>query len=481
VHGEQAGMAEKASPHELFLTHDCLNVKLQDAVHPIKLRFEQSKNSETDIVEDRYYRKKRFFYRFHAMPHDDKRNERQETGSTFTGASLHERVRSPEKSPSYCYCCERRQSENERLSTAVTGAAIKPKGIYDLYEDIKHNGVIYHRYDFVYLPPSQPESRVYDIGQILEIRGVRGYRKQDQPIDILVQNYERYDNRNHSWDLEAKNRLPHANRDSRRLYRTINGELVSPNQLLGKCLVLHAVHIQDFALYKEEIDRFWIDETEVNQTDYYGNRVLFPIAPDKLCWSPKTLKEIDREFKDREDFLQNEKRFKALHLFAGLDAFSFGSTLTSDTRWTIDLSAYACRTLKQNSQGVTIFHEDISTCLRNAILENAGEREPSADRSGNIASMPGRDEVDILYAGFPCPGYSRGNLRPKVRSIRFYRLKLYNWSNNEQTYDQLNTLILGVLSYIQYYAPKQVLLENVKDLLIHKVCTVYLHFIPLIC
>lgn len=98
-----------------------------------------------------------------------------------------------------------------------------------------------------------------------------------------------------------------------------------------------------------------------------------------------------------------------------------------------------------------MYIEDGSSALARAILEDQNlDTSHLRDVEGNpiTSRMPKRGEVDLFCAGFPCPGYSGLNLNPSFNDIK-------------------NTLICLVISYIDFYRPRYVLLENVIGLLRH--------------
>jgi len=64
-----------------------------------------------------------------------------------------------------------------------------------------------------------------------------------------------------------------------------------------------------------------------------------------------------------------------------------------------------------------------------------------------------RGNYSETEVGFPCPGYTKMN--------RF-----------QQAEDIKNSLVVVFLSYVDFYRPKYVLMENVKDLLSHRVSSI---------
>jgi DNA (cytosine-5)-methyltransferase 1 len=111
------------------------------------------------------------------------------------------------------------------------------------------------------------------------------------------------------------------------------------------------------------------------------------------------------------------------------------------------LFSAAARTYQRNYPGVIVYNEDGNDCLARAEgLVIPDQR----DVMGNpVKPMPKRGEVPGMTAGIPCEGYSGTNYCPKADDIK-------------------NTLVTMLLSFIDHYRPKYVLLENVTGILRHK-------------
>lgn len=95
-------------------------------------------------------------------------------------------------------------------------------------------------------------------------------------------------------------------------------------------------------------------------------------------------------------------------------------------------------------------------------LDEGRELENLIDFQGKITpAMPKKGEVDFIYGGPPCQGFSGLN--------RFKK-------DNEAK----NTLIATFLSYVDFYRPEYFLLENVKGLLEHKFGDIKMGMVKLI-
>ncbi|CAG8575511.1 3961_t:CDS:1, partial [Acaulospora colombiana] len=143
----------------------------------------------------------------------------------------------------------------------------------------------------------------------------------------------------------------------------------------------------------------------------------------------------------------------------GLDLFCGGGSLGRGMedagivhcRWAIDKDVAALRTYRHNVQGghINVINEDVNKILEGVILG-----------TGNIQGAPDKGEVGIILAGPPCQGFSILNReRTNVKSV-----------NN-------NSMIASVASFIDYYKPRYILIENVTEIIKHQVFVRLLGFL----
>ncbi|VEJ54743.1 cytosine-specific methyltransferase NlaX [Campylobacter insulaenigrae] len=112
-------------------------------------------------------------------------------------------------------------------------------------------------------------------------------------------------------------------------------------------------------------------------------------------------------------------------LFAGVGGIEFGFKKAGfDCVWAIEIDQKACETYKANHQNI-IINKDINDVKLNTLTS-----------------------IDILTAGFPCQAFS----------VAGYR-KGFN--------DERGNVFFGILRYLEYFKPKVVFLENVKNLKAH--------------
>lgn len=112
-------------------------------------------------------------------------------------------------------------------------------------------------------------------------------------------------------------------------------------------------------------------------------------------------------------------------LFAGIGGIELGfKKVGFDCVWAVEMDQKACETYKANHQNI-IINKDINDVKLNTLAD-----------------------IDILTAGFPCQAFS----------VAGYR-KGFN--------DERGNVFFGILRYLEYFKPKIVFLENVKNLKTH--------------
>ena len=139
---------------------------------------------------------------------------------------------------------------------------------------------------------------------------------------------------------------------------------------------------------------------------------------------------------------EEQEKWKTLDLFSGCGGMALGfkqSGLTQ-TKWAIEKDAAAGQAFRLNFPESTVFVADANKIMRDILRGN------TTDQSG--CRYPEKGEVDIILAGPPCQGFSEMN--------RF----------SSGTYSLFkNSLIATTLSFVDYYRPKYVYLENVRNFL----------------
>ncbi|ORZ34528.1 hypothetical protein BCR44DRAFT_1146818 [Catenaria anguillulae PL171] len=144
-------------------------------------------------------------------------------------------------------------------------------------------------------------------------------------------------------------------------------------------------------------------------------------------------------------------KLRALDLFSGCGGLTVGfdndALASCDTRWAVEMDPGAVETFRHNFPDATVYDEDANGVLRAAIEQRM--TGTTASRSRKLPPVPKVGEVEMIYAGPPCQGFSDLNAAPK--------------SN-----DAKNTLIPVTLSYVELFRPKAFLLENVTGMLTYR-------------
>ncbi|RKP35191.1 S-adenosyl-L-methionine-dependent methyltransferase, partial [Dimargaris cristalligena] len=116
-----------------------------------------------------------------------------------------------------------------------------------------------------------------------------------------------------------------------------------------------------------------------------------------------------------------------------------------ETKYAIEFMPSAALTFERNYPGATVYNQCANLLLARAIGQHMDGRElaPEQDFLGRrLPDMPAPGQVDFIYCGPPCQGFSGINRFPKADDIK-------------------NTLVTTSLSYVDFYRPRYFLLENV--------------------
>ncbi|XP_019171500.1 PREDICTED: DNA (cytosine-5)-methyltransferase 1-like [Ipomoea nil] len=150
-----------------------------------------------------------------------------------------------------------------------------------------------------------------------------------------------------------------------------------------------------------------------------------------------------------------------LDIFSGCGGLSEGleKSGAAVTKWAIEFDQKAAEAFKLNHPDAFTLVQDCNVVLRDVMMANgdADDCIPFTEASstssasklndGVLSHLPKPGDVDFIVAGPPCQGFSVLN-RYKKNSLS----------------DEKRTMILSFLSYVDYFRPKYVLLENVRNL-----------------
>lgn len=150
-HGVETKFRALAGSHQLFATNRCTDESMACISGKIKVDFVKPKNTNSEIVEERFTDVNHFFYRF----------SYNELSEEYLDAEDY----SPDihQNPFDCQCCIRqREKENESIPRILSTSANGSPRAFKLL------GVNYYIRNFVYLVPAEKKAPS-DIAQILDM------------------------------------------------------------------------------------------------------------------------------------------------------------------------------------------------------------------------------------------------------------------------------------------------------------------------
>ncbi|KIJ10522.1 cytosine-5--methyltransferase [Paxillus involutus ATCC 200175] len=301
----------------------------------------------------------------------------------------------------------------------------------------------YHVHDFVYIKRKEPHT-VYKIGQIVKVKGMR------VPIEVTVQLFGRYDDVVRRMRKKDEHKLLRF--DDRRLFKTDEAETVYDEDLQGICYVLHK---RDTAIIDE-----WVQHDDHYYVNQQASSLNVKSIDDLDDWPKNEYRCCTKCRQEREELLERQRRLlerhgrlRGLELFSGAGGLGTGFDLSGfvETRWAIEFSPSAARTYQRNHPGTIVYNQCTNLCLHHAIdtLENKHPKPLlSLDNKKPLPPMPKQGDVDFIYGGPPCQSFSLMN-------------------HNKKEFDIRSTLVCNMLSYVEFYRPMYLLLENVFGILVH--------------
>ena len=189
---------------------------------------------------------------------------------------------------------------------------------------------------------------------------------------------------------------------------------------------------------------------ESPQTNFYIQTKLFYF---NQCFDSKekTFSEPNEELIKRFIFNREEitkdncAQLKVLDLFAGCGGLSYGFEklgLISEL-WAIEKDDSAVQSFKANFKSAHVFQEDVNHVLDLLI------KGVKCDKNGQL--FPVKGKVDLILGGPPCQGFSGMN-RFSSRNYSLFK----------------NSLVVSFLSFVDFYRPKYLILENVRNFALFK-------------
>ncbi|KAG0149871.1 hypothetical protein CROQUDRAFT_131046 [Cronartium quercuum f. sp. fusiforme G11] len=465
-----------SEPFELLLLEQCYEIELDAIVGVEKVEFLNS-SSLPPIGS------KKFFCRYRWLPN---------LGSLVSvefPKPISESKLPPHKASSLCRTCKAVPPDLEWLTDPKTGEILL--GSDEKYSEL---GIIvkgvetYKLWDYVRICRHGSPDKREDIGQIIEICGIRSKVLKEPVIDLTGEGFRPPENLQATLQHKLRQRQVAVTvrlysrerwagtksedgsnlefHDNRRLWFTNETEVVNVlNGLAGHCKVIHFFQPGGGIVAGREKDKFTLDELRKHENVFY---TILPSQSEQelICFvptfeshelpfisHPAAIKSLSSEgeltMKD-----SGAKKLRHLELFGGIGSMSVafmeaGLTEQQSTCF-VDWSIPACETVSKNFPKSTViccdvhdllsFMVDGKTCEGNNRLQDLRTQKwIERDR------LPKPGEVDLITAGFPCGSHSTLNV------IR-------------QGKDMKNALCATALSFVEYLRPDYVYFENVRGL-----------------
>ncbi|KAJ2617877.1 hypothetical protein H4S08_000112 [Coemansia sp. RSA 1365] len=150
-------------------------------------------------------------------------------------------------------------------------------------------------------------------------------------------------------------------------------------------------------------------------------------------------------------FARGSRYLRALDLFSGCGGLTQGLDQSGvvKTLWSVEYMPSAGMTFAKNHPDAQVYNQCSNLLLESAIKTYHGApTQPLINKfdGKELPPMPRPGDVDFIYCGPPCQGFSRCNRFIKADDIK-------------------TSLIANALSYVDFYRPTYFLLENVRGLI----------------
>ncbi|KAF8495303.1 hypothetical protein JB92DRAFT_2993870 [Gautieria morchelliformis] len=301
-------------------------------------------------------------------------------------------------------------------------------------------GIEYHKDDFVYIAakPDQP----YLIGQIRRFIVDRELTVQNSKVELTL--LGRFD------DVARAMEGSGARQDEARLFLTEEVKAFSLSLIEGKCFV----GSKDLVTSQDLDDHFYVDRW-ASSLGVRSLQDLSPIEHSKLAVCKSCFRAAKQEQENARAYKTCNAPLKTMELFAGAGGLSTGLEQSKyvQTLWAVEILPGAAATFQANHPAAIVYNQDTNMCLQNAIDARVGKLcEPlrSISDGKELPPMPQRGDVELITGGFPCQSFSA-----------------MNHQRHKSHEDIRTTLVANMLSYVEFYEPRYVLMENVKGLLQH--------------
>ncbi|KAF7722914.1 hypothetical protein EC973_002594 [Apophysomyces ossiformis] len=443
-HGKDTLLQEFAGNRELFLLDECSDNNLDCVMGKCQLTHLDA--NEKEPVE--FGQKNFWFYRYWY----------DTNYAVFEDAKIHENKHGLDIFGDYrdCMSCQVHAKEKDKNKVIWNSGQSRTE------DGFRYQGHEYHLHDFVYITTGEP-NEPYLIGQILALettkieeeepsspsrstRKKRSTKRRSSPVasslpaEAKIRVYIRAD----LVELFDHNKVVEKDnlkfKSSRELYQTDDVRTVNVSLFEGTCWVDHIDAIDDLTVYKKQYDSFYVSKKYSDET--LG---LEDFVRCDICMTNR-----QKTQNNHNQYLQNMPKLIGLDIFSGCGGLTCGMEMTGvvDTRYSIEFYPSAALSFEKNFTGSIAYNQCANILLERAIAQHSRNEqlEEMNDHMGRpLKPMPKPGDVDFIYCGPPCQGYSGINRYKKADDIK-------------------NTLVCTALSYVDFYKPKYFLLENVRGL-----------------
>nr|WDW19225.1 DNMT protein [Humulus lupulus] len=466
--GSQTVLGNTANEREVFLTNECINVRLEDC--------------KQDVV-----------VAIKLMPWGHNHRKDNANADRVDRARAEERKKKGLPVEYYCkslYCPEKGAFCSLSPDTIGLGSGIchtcrinevqKEKEVYKVNSSkssFVYYGIEYSVYDFVYISPHYfSEERVesgtfkggrnvglkaYVVCQVLEIITKKETKEaQVKSTQVKVRRFYRPE------DISSQKAYVS---DIREVYYSEETHVMTVDNIEGKCevrkkndvlLLCDGLAIFEHIFFCERLydpKKGSLNQLPAQVKLRYSTVKYGSDAVSRKKKGKSKEGENDSEIEKPIETSQ-EKRLATLDIFAGCGGLSEGlhQSGASLTKWAIEYEEPAGDAFKLNHKESSVFVNNCNVILR-AVMEKCGDADDciSTSEAAELAAalneniindLPLPGQVDFINGGPPCQGFSGMN--------RF----------NNSTWSKVQCeMILAFLSFADYFRPKYFLLENVRN------------------
>ncbi|KAF9932321.1 hypothetical protein FBU30_008428 [Linnemannia zychae] len=243
-------------------------------------------------------------------------------------------------------------------------------------------------------------------------------------------------------------------------------EIVTESGSHQPCLWSEGENAKDLANYKNQPDCYWFrdylvpKQEEKSNSNTLSDQDVLEALRERLChiydndmvkFDGRTVnlklpgqclvckeqRVLKQNMKDR--LIRTSPKLCAMDLFSGCGGLTLGLDASGmvETKFAVEIDKDAASSFRHNFPSVSVLNEDAGHVLERAIAQTKDKI------NRQVTNIPASDEVDFIYGGPPCQGFSRisGSANPK---------------------DPKNGLVATTMAFVDIYRPRYVLIENVK-------------------